>query len=118
MNYRIYNKQESKTKNDYLKEMLIEVLDWGLQPRLVTTDAWYGSRENLKFLTDKELGVLMGIAKNRSCDINGRDYTQVQNLEIPDEGLIVHLKTFVSVKVFRKTFKNQEQRYYMMFLPQ
>ncbi len=41
LNYRIYNKQEGKTKNDYLREMIIEVLDWGVQPRMVTTDAWY-----------------------------------------------------------------------------
>ncbi|WP_339381288.1 transposase [Brasilonema sp. UFV-L1] len=90
VNYRLYNKQDGKTKNDYLREMITEVLTWGLQPQMVTTDAWYASRENLKFLKNKGLGFLMGIAKNRSCSINGRDYTQVQNLEIPDEGLIVH----------------------------
>lgn len=70
VNYRIYNKQEGKTKNDYLREMITEVLDWGLQSQMVTTDAWYASRENLKFLKDKGLGVLMGIAKNRSRKIN------------------------------------------------
>jgi hypothetical protein len=48
----------------------------------------------------------MGIAKNRSCSINGRDYTQVKNLEIPDEGLIVHLKSF-GMKVFQKVFKTK-----------
>lgn len=50
VNYRIYNKQEGKTKNDYLREMITEVLGWGLEPTMVTTDAWYSSRENLKFL--------------------------------------------------------------------
>jgi hypothetical protein len=50
----------------------------------------------------------MGIAKNRSCSINGRDYTQVKNLEIPDEGLIVHLKSFGKVKVFQKVFSQGE----------
>jgi hypothetical protein len=58
----------------------------------------------------------MGIAKNRSCSINGRDYTQVKNLEIPDEGLIVHLKSF-GMKVFQKVFKNEDKRYYIIFLP-
>ena len=116
VNYRIYNKQEGKTKNDYLREMITEVLDWGLQSQMVTTDAWYASRENLKFLKDKGLGVLMGIAKNRSCSINGRDYTQVKNFEIPDEGLMVYIKNFGKVKVFRKTFKNEEQRYYIIYV--
>lgn len=117
INYRIYNKQEGKTKNNYLREMIAEVLAWGLQPKTVTTDAWYSSRENLRFIRDKGLGLFMGIAKNRSCSINGRDYTQVKNLEIPDEGLIVHLKGFGKVKVFQKVFKNEDKRYYIIFLP-
>jgi DDE superfamily endonuclease len=81
INYRIYNKQEGKTKNDYLRDMIAEVMDWGLKPKTVTTDAWYASKENLKFLRNKELGFLVGVAKNRSCSINGRDYTQIQNIE-------------------------------------
>lgn len=94
VNYRIYNKQEGKTKNDYLREMITEVLGWGLTPSMVTTDAWYSSRENLKFLKNKEFGGLMGVAKNRQVSINGRDYSQVQNLEIPADGLVVYLKKF------------------------
>lgn len=117
VNYRIYNKQEGKTKNDYFREMIAEVLGWGLKPKVVTTDAWYAGRENLKFLKNKDLGLLMGVAKKRSVSINGRDYTQVKNLEIPDEGLVVHLKSFGKVKVFRKNFKNEDKRYYIMFLP-
>jgi len=117
INYRLYNKQDGKTKNDYLREMITEVLVWGLKPKFVTTDAWYASRENLKFLRNKGLGFLVGIAKNRLCSINGQDYTQIKNLEIPDEGLIIHLKSFGKVKVFRKKFKNEEKRYYIIFVP-
>lgn len=51
VNYRIYNKQEGKTKNDYLREMITEILDWGLKPKTVTTDAWYSSQLNLKLKT-------------------------------------------------------------------
>lgn len=49
VNYRIYNKQEGKTKNDYLRVLITEVLSWGLKPAAWTTDAWYASRDNLKF---------------------------------------------------------------------
>ncbi len=104
-------------QNDYLREMITEVLGWGLTPWMVTTDAWYSSRENLKFLKNKELGFFMGVAKNRQVSINGRDYSQVQNLEIPAVGLVVYLKKFGRVKVFRKTFKNEDSRYYIMFVP-
>ncbi len=59
----------------------------------------------------------MGIAKNRKVSIQLGEYTKVQELPIPDNGLVVHLKNFGKVKVFRKTFKNEVERYYIMFLP-
>ncbi|MBN3892198.1 MAG: hypothetical protein HWQ43_24650 [Nostoc sp. JL31] len=45
VNYRIYNKQDGQTKNDYLRDMITEVLAWGLEPHVVTTDAWYSSKK-------------------------------------------------------------------------
>ncbi len=119
MNYRIYSKQEGKTKNDYLREMIAEVLDWGLEPETVTTDAWYSSKSNIKFLKNKGLRFLTGIGKNRLCSVDdGKNFTQVQNLEIPEAGLMVHLKKFGQVKVFRRSFKNEAYRYYMMYIPE
>ncbi len=117
VNYRIYDKQDGQTKNDYLREMITEVLEWGLKPKAITTDAWYSSRKNLKFFKNKELEFLTGIAKNRLCSVDGKNYTQVQNLEIPDNGLIVHLKKFGQVKVFRRIFKNEIPRYYVIYVP-
>jgi hypothetical protein len=118
VNYRIYNKQDGQTKNDYLREMITEVLVWGLEPETVTTDAWYSSKDNIKFFKDKGLGFLTGIAKNRSCSVDGKHFTQVQNLEIPETGLIVYLKRFGQVKVFRRSFKNEVYRYYIMYIPE
>jgi hypothetical protein len=117
INYRIYNKQDGQTKNDYLRDMITEVLVWGLQPHTVTTDAWYSSHKNLKFFKNKELKFLTGIAKNRSCSVDGKNFTQIQNLEIPETGLMVYLKKFGQVKVFRRSFKNETYRYYIMYLP-
>ena len=39
VNFRVYDKAEGKTKNDYFLEMLADVLAWGLQPSLVTSDS-------------------------------------------------------------------------------
>jgi hypothetical protein len=50
VNYRIYDKEEAKTKNDYFREMVLEVISWGLKPKIVTGDSWYSGVENLKFL--------------------------------------------------------------------
>lgn len=98
--------------------MITEVLLWGLKPKIVTADTWYSSQENLKFMKDQKFGFLMGIAKNRSVSVNGTDYTQVSNLEIPDEGLLVYLKKFGHLKVFQRTFKNGAERYYIIYLPE
>lgn len=42
----------------------------------------------------------------------------MQNLEIPESGLIVYLKNFGLVKVFRRNFKNETSRYYIMYTPE
>ena len=116
VNYRLYNKEDGKTKNAYFREMVIEVLSWGLRPSWVTGDCWYSSRENLKFLKHQELGFMMGIAKNRLVSWVKGEYTSVSQLDIPPDGLVVYLKKFGWVKVFRKDFKNEISRYYIMFL--
>ena len=40
VNYRIYNKLVDKTKNDYFREMLTEVIASGLKSRIITGDSW------------------------------------------------------------------------------
>lgn len=45
----------------------------------------------------------------------GGEYKRVEDLEIPSEGLIVTLKEFGIVKVFKRTFKNGSCRYYATF---
>ncbi len=72
----------------------------------------------MKFFKDKGNGFLTGIAKNRSCSVDGKTFTQVKNLEIPELGLVVYLKNFGQVKVFRRSFKNEAYRYYIMFIAQ
>jgi hypothetical protein len=97
--------------------MLIEVIDWGLKPRLVTGDSWYSSVENLKFLRNQKLGFLFGVEKNRTVSNEPGKYCQVSAIEIPDEGLITHLREFGFIKLFRKDFKKEDSRHYILYLP-
>ncbi len=47
INFRIYDKREEKTKNDYFREMVKEVQAWGIKLAWGTGDSWYSSLENL-----------------------------------------------------------------------
>lgn len=116
VNYRLYDKREGKTKNDYFREMVLEVMQWGLKPAWVTGDSWYSSLGNLKFLRHEEVGFLFGVADNRTVSLEKGKLVQVKSLEIPEEGLVVYLKEFGWVKVFCQPFKNQ-RRYYIMYQP-
>ena len=115
VNYRIYDSNDGKTKNDYFREMIAEVLAWGLKPAWITADSWYASVETLKFLRHQELGFLFGIESNRLVSLESGQYTNICNLDIPEDGLRVHLKQFGTVKVFRTVFKN-DYRYYILYL--
>ncbi|NET70293.1 MAG: transposase [Sphaerospermopsis sp. SIO1G2] len=117
INYRIYDKKEGKTKNDYFREMLKEVMDWGVKPRIVTGDSWYSGVENLKFLRNQKLGFLFGIEKNRTVSKEAGEYCQVRDLEIPNAGLKTHLREFGFIKLFRKDFKKEDSRHYILYLP-
>ena len=117
IDYRIYDRKEGKTKNDYFKEMLLEVMTWGLKPSMVTGDSWYSSIANLKFLRNQKLGFLFGVEKNRTVSNQPGKYHPVSSLNIPDEGLITHLKEFGFIKLLRKDFKKGDSRHYILYLP-
>lgn len=117
VNFRVYDKSENKTKNDYFLEMLAEVLIWGLQPSFVTMDSWYSCVKNLKTIKNHQIGFLAALESNRLVSIEKGTWVQVQNIEIARDGSVVWLREFGFVKVFRTHLKNQV-RHYAVFLSQ
>lgn len=83
---------------------------------MVTGDSWYSGIENLKFLRNQKLGFLFGIEKNRTVSIEPHKYCQVSTLVIPESGLRTHLKEFGFIKLFRKDFKKEDFRHYILYL--
>jgi DDE superfamily endonuclease len=116
INYRLNDKQDGKTKHDYFREMIAEVMEWGIQPGMITADSWYASVGTLTHLKNGAWGFLFAIESNRLVQVGTSPYQSVQRLAIPPEGLIVDLKHVGLVKVFRTTFK-QEFRHYVMWVP-
>jgi hypothetical protein len=116
VNFRVYDKAEGKTKNDYFLDMLAEVLAWGLEPGLVTGDSWYSCVKNLKTIKNQGLGFLFALESNRLVSVAKGSWQQVQQLEVPEDGLVVWLRDFGNVKLFRTRLKDQ-LRHYIVYLP-
>jgi hypothetical protein len=114
VNYRIYDKSLDKTKNDYFRELLTEVISWGLKPRTVTGDSWYSGLMNLKHVRKSGLNFLFGVEKDRLISLEKGNYIKVSEMtEYPENGKIVYLKEYGNVRVFRQLFK-EAYRYYIM----
>src|SRR5512144_1273665 len=109
VNYRLYDKAEGKTKNDYFQEMFADVLAWGLEPAVVTVDSWYSGVDNLKRVRNHALGFLFALESNRRISVEPGSWIHVQQVEIPEDGLEVWLRGFGPVKVFRTRLKDQRR---------
>src|SRR5512143_159353 len=111
VNYRLYDKADGKTKNDYFQDMFAEVLAWGLEPAMVTGDSWYSGVDNLKRVRNHSLGFLFALESNRRVSVEPGSWTQVQHWEIPEDGLALGLREFGPAKVFRTRLKEQLRHY-------
>ncbi|GFO76021.1 transposase, IS701 family [Bathymodiolus platifrons methanotrophic gill symbiont] len=116
VNFRVVDKAEGKTKNDYFQDMLDEILAWGLDPDFVTGDSWYSCVSNLKLIRNHQIGLLFALESNRLVSLEKGTWLQVQQLDIPEDGLMVWLKNFGFVKLFRTNLKDQV-RHYISSLP-
>lgn len=117
VNFRAVDKAEGKTKNDLFREMVEEVLAWGLRPAIVTADSWYSGVENLKFLRNKELAFLIALEKNRTVSEQPGEHLRVENAKLPKSGKVLYLRHFGLVSVFRTVDKDNDVRHYAAFDP-
>lgn len=102
VNWRIFDKKEEKTKNDYFLEMYSEVLFWWLKPSMVSWDSRYASAKNLKFITTQWMWFDFSLKSNRLVRLeNAEKYQNVSELQIPEEWIVVHLKDVWTVKLFK-----------------
>lgn len=116
VNYRLHDKGDGKTKHDYFREMLAEVIGWGLKPAVITAASWYACVETLTLLKHQEWGFLFAIESKRLVALEAGLYVPVQRLALPPSGRLVPLKQVGVVKLFRPVFQD-EDRHSSLFLP-
>ncbi len=114
VNYRIYLPAEDKTKNELFREMLNEVLDWGLSANLVTGDSWYASVDNLKWVRRQKMDAMFSVEKDRQVSTQKGVYQQVQQAPVETDGLWTHLKGFDFVTLFSQE-EQGKTRYYIYY---
>ena len=103
VDYRIYDKDtDGKTKNSHFCDMLSLAKKRGLKPSAVVMDAWYSSLKNLKAIRDHGWIWVTTLRKNRIVNRG----VSLETLDIPDEGLSVHLRGYGWITVFKFVAKN------------
>jgi hypothetical protein len=109
VDYRIYDPPEDgKTKNDAFRDMLRSAKDRGLNPDCILADSWYSSLDNLKTIRNYGWNWVMGLKSNRRVN---RGKTTLKDLDIPEDGLQVHLRGYGWITVFLLEAKNGRKDY-------
>jgi hypothetical protein len=109
IDYRIWNPpDDGKTKNNHFRDMLSSAKSRGLEPEMVVADSWYSSLDNLKSIRSHGWDWVMGLKSNRLVN---KPHIRLSEIDIPDEGLKVHLKGYGWIKVFRVEGKNGRTDY-------
>jgi putative transposase len=113
VDFRIYDiDTDGKTKNDHFRDMLRKAKERSFQPRIVLFDSWYASVDNLKTIRKYEWHWLTRLKKNRLVNPDNIKNMQIQEIEIPPEGKVVHLKAYGFIKVFRIVAKDGDIEYW------
>jgi putative transposase len=100
--FRLYNKAEDGlSKNDHFRVLLETAQARGFVPSLVAFDSWYSSLENLKLVRAFEWDWLTRLKGNRQVSLQAGELQAVRDLDIPPLGLVVHLRGYGLVKLFR-----------------
>jgi hypothetical protein len=109
MDFRIWEpKEDGYTKNDHFREMLKNAKRKGVIPMCVVADNWYSSLDNVKCIRNLGWNWLMGLKKNRIVNRGVR----LEELDIPNDGLKVHLRGYGWVWVFWFVARNGRTDYW------
>jgi hypothetical protein len=97
-----------KTKNEHFRDMLDRAAERGFAPEIVLFDSWYSSLDNLKKVRELEWTFLTRLKKNRKVNPDDSFNRRIENVPIPEDDRVVHLKGYGLVKVFRTVSTDED----------
>jgi putative transposase len=101
VDYRIFSQADGKTKNDHFWEMMLMARGRGFAPDYVLFDGWYASLENLKQIRDHGWRWVTRLKANRVVTPDDRVSRTLDEVAIGVAGVIVHLRGYGLIRVFR-----------------
>jgi len=111
--FRLYHKdQDGLSKNDHFQQMVKQAHARGFAPDLVAFDSWYGSLPNLKLLRAYGWNWLTQLKSNRQVSVDHSGNRAICEMLIPVNGLVVHLKGYGWIKVFRTDDPHGDAEYW------
>ncbi len=110
--YRIYDKEEGLSKNDYFMEMIEMAHKRGFKPKCVGFDSWYSSLDNLKHIRNIGWIWLTRLISNRQVNPDNTGNRALSETGIDETGTVVHLKGYGMIKVFKIVSKNGDIGYW------
>ena len=113
IDFRIYDiDHDEKTKNNHFRDMIDKAKERGFEPKYVMFDIWYASINNLKTIKKKQWHFLTRLKSNRLVNPDNTKNIPLETVDIPPKGIVVHLKEYDFVKVFRIVSKNEDTQYW------
>jgi hypothetical protein len=89
--FRLYNKDEDGlTKNDHFRQMLDTASGRDFDPEYVVFDSWYSGLDNLKKIRSCGWDFFTRLKRNRLVNPDDTHNRQVREVDIPEEGRVVH----------------------------
>jgi putative transposase len=105
--YAIYDKaHDGFSKNDLFAQQLRTAKARGLKPKCVCFDSWFSSLENLKLLRSLQWTWLGRLKSNRQVRVDFGTPQALRTVAIPEQGRVVHLPGYGSIRVFRVVATN------------
>lgn len=111
--FRIYDKPfGGQDKNTHFRGMLATAQERGFAPAVVAFDSWYAGLENLKAVRGHGWHWFTRFKGNRLVNPDDTGNVPIETLTIPPEGLVVHLKGYGFIRVFRTVATDGDAEYW------
>jgi hypothetical protein len=105
--YDVYDKaHDGFSKNDLFAQQLRTAKARGMKPKCVCFDSWFSSLENLKLLRLLQWTWLGRLKSNRQVRVDFGTPQALSTVAIPEQGRVVHLPGYGSIRVFRVVATN------------